>query len=512
MPKLAGRETKPFKRLPNATVINHVREDASPTFRERVPEATQANLDMAVDNIFNFQATRNEFINSLVNVGVKIAGGVNFANPLSKYKREAIAYGDRIEHTQLGLAKAYGYSHDRDYMERDLFGREPLESMLAVYRIARQEYYKITIDEMALRRAFYTDFGVSDFITDLMKVPATSDEVDEFEIMVSMYRKLYDRGGYFVVPVGDVSDLDSDAAQARALTRRVRAFASNLRYVSRHYNAARMPVAAKPESLVLITTPEAQAAVDVEALAAAFNIDKAEMPFRTEVIPQDKLNIPGVQAILTTEDFLIVADTLYETRVQGNAVGLYENHYLHHHSIIGINPFVPAILFSSTDEGTVIPTDETPVTGMGPVEVHDLFSITPQTAITEIERSHLYQVTGSAITTPEGGTNDQVRLRLVGTSSPLSYVRQDGGLHIGPDETADSVIVQALALDDNSVNGSVTLTFSDEPVVYAIGGETVAEPDPGDEGGDGGTEAASARGTVKTATATKTTKATEKDK
>ena len=475
MPKLTSPGVKPFRRTDNATLLNRMREDATSSYKEFVPEATQANIETVMDSIFSFNGPRNEFINSLVNIGVKMASGVNFANPLSKYKREFLRFGDRIEQVQLGLAKAYGFSTDRDYMERDLFGREPLETMLAVHQTTRKNTFKITIDEISLRRAFTVDSGISDFITQLMAVPATSDEVVEFESTVAMFRQYHDRDGFWKINVPDVSDLDSDAAQARALTRRVRAIASELRYVNRHYNAARMPVAVTPDKLVLFITTDAQAAVDVEALAAAFNEEKANMPFRVEVVPADKLDIPGAQAILTTDDFLVVADQVYETRVQPNARGLYENHFLHHHQIISVNPFVPAILFTSTDESDVITIEERPVTGMGPVEVHDLFSATPETALKTIERSHLYQVTGSATTEPEGG-DEGVKFRLVGANSPLSYLRQDGGLHIGPDETASSVVVEAISLETDAVTGSVALDFSDEPVDYWP--ENIPEPEP----------------------------------
>lgn len=466
MPKLAGART--FRRTDNATFLNRIRESASTTYQERVPQATQANLENTLDSIFAFDGIRNEFMSSLVNVGEKWIRGVEFANPLSKYKRTPLTRGDRIEQTQLGLAKAYGYSRDRDYLEKDLFGREPLETMLAVHRVNRENVYKITIDEVALQRAFFTDFGLSDFVTEMMQIPAVSDEVDEFELMVAQFRNYYDRDGFFIEAAPDVTDLDSDAAAARQLTRRVRALASRLRFVSRHYNAAKMPVAAKPDSLVLYVTPEAQAAVDVEALAAAFNTDKADMPFRTEVIPAEKLNIPGVQAILTTDDFLLVADTFVGTRMQPNAMGLHDNHFYHHQGIISVNPFVPAILFSSADEPTVITVEETPVTGMGAIEVRELGSHGDAVgeALEEIERSHLYQVTGSATTTPAGGINDGVKLRLIGTTSPLSYIRQDGGLHIGPDETATEATVQAIALDTDEQTVSVTVTFSDDAVDY----------------------------------------------
>src|SRR5690606_13770167 len=105
-----------------------------------------------------------------------------------------------------------------------------------------------------------------------------------------------------------------------------------LTFLSRNYNAAHMPVAADADELELFMTPEFQAAIDVEALANLFNVAYGEVNSRITVV--DKIGIPDVQAILTTRDFFVVADTYYDTTNQPNPVGLHENFFLHHHQII----------------------------------------------------------------------------------------------------------------------------------------------------------------------------------
>lgn len=465
-------DPRPFKHLDNATFLNRLRNDATPTYQERVPEATKGNLEQVQDYIFSAPGIRNEFVNSLFNVAVKIARGTSFSNPLKKYKREQLAYGDRIEQTQIGLAQAYVYDTDRDYLERILFGRETPETMTAIHRISRQEFYKVTVDMTLLKRAFYQDEGLSNFSAELLRAQATSDEVDEFEQMISMFRQYYDRAGFWVVNVPDVTDLDSTTAQAKALTRRVRALATSLRFVDRRYNAARMPVATTAEKLVLYITPEAQAAVDVEALAAAFNTSYADMPFRTEVVPQEKLNIPGVQAILTTEDFLMVADTLYDTTSQDNAAapGMV-NYFLHHHEIISVNPFVPAILFSSTDadstlEGDVPPSESVVFDGIfKPAEAE-----TPLDPTAPLEHATLYQL--KAHTEPDDRIG--VKWEIVEEHSSFTYITNTGTLYIGEDETLTTITVRAIALDNDENVVEQAFTIDDVPVDYwPREGETV---------------------------------------
>lgn len=68
--------------------------------------------------------------------------------------------------------------------------------------------------------------------------------------------------------------------------------------------------------------------------------------------------------MLTTEDFFIMQDTLYETTSFWNAETLATNYYLHHWEIVSASPFVPAIMFTVGGDGTTIPKVKQDVTGI----------------------------------------------------------------------------------------------------------------------------------------------------
>src|SRR5690606_17422670 len=169
-----------------------------------------------------------------------------------------------------------------------------------------------------LTRAFASEHGLSSLISSLMEAPTTSDQWDEYLLMTSLFKEYEDNNGYFKVNIPDVESFGSDSADAKFALRRLREMAENLTFISRRYNAAGMPVAAKREDMVIFTTPEFKAALDVEALAAAFNIDRADVPSRMVTVRKEDFGIEGAQAILTTEDFFVVADTLLETRSAEN--------------------------------------------------------------------------------------------------------------------------------------------------------------------------------------------------
>lgn len=478
MPIMPGG--RPLKKVDNASFLNAIRAEASVDYRNRVPLATQANLESQLHTIWNYRATRNEFVSALVNqIGEVYAKSVNFANPLKNYKRSALSAGDTIEEVQIGLATAYVYDPDRDYLEKVLFGRETPEVQSSFHKVTRQEFYKITIDTTMLKRAFVVDGGLSDFVQKLMAVPATSDEVDEFEQMMSLFRNYWEADGFFKVNVPDVAGQDAPDAEGagKALLKSLRAYAATLPFVSRNYNAAGMEVSANPADLIFFTTPEVNAALDVDALAGVFNVDYAQVPYRVEVIPAEKFNIPGLVGILTTRDFFVVADTLYETSSQNNAANLIENYFLHHHQIISASRFVPAILFTHTEETTPIPGEVIPATGVE-LTVYDRLG----EEVTEVERGELYSV--ATTVTPANASVQSVVLDIDGFTSDYTYIRQSGSFMVGPNEDS-TLITLTGTVEDSEEDGEGISATLDLPVTGDYvrlwpnkSEEPVTEPDP----------------------------------
>jgi hypothetical protein len=381
-------------------------------------------------------------------------------NPLGKFKRGMLTFGDTIEEVNVGLLTAKRYDTDRDYLEKDIFGQEKPDVQSSFHKINRQDFYKLTVNETLLRRAFLDDMGLSGFISQLMEAPQTSDNWDEFTLMCSLFGE-YDRaGGFFYVNTPDVSASGSTADDAKATLRSIRGMASTLPFISTYYNASGMPVAAQPDELELFITPEANAALDVEALAGAFNISKADLPGRTTIIPRENF-IQGGQALLTTRDFFVVADSRLETTSAINPVGLHTNYFLHHHQVISASRFVPAVLFT-TGAGTVINLDNTPVTSVVTPTITDASGAT----VTAVKRGELFQINSYAATTPVGGANDAVRFELTGAQSPRTFILQTGVLHVGPDEASEQLTITVIAVDtpdsgsiaDDAQQISVTLT------------------------------------------------------
>jgi hypothetical protein len=429
-------ETVPFRNPSNVDIFNAIRKNATIDYQRRIPAATKANVQDTIQNLLDYRPQMNEFIDSLVNrIGLEIVRYNSWTNPLAEFKRGMLEFGSTIEEINIGLLEAKRYDVDRDYLEGAIFGVEKPDVQSSFHVINRQDYYKLSVNETLLKRAFLAEYGLSSFIVGLMNAPTTSDNWDEFLLTMSLFKE-YDRaGGFFNVQVPDLSVTTSDAADARYALRRFREFGDNLKFISTHYNASGMPVAASPDEMVLFVTPEAKAAMDVEALAAAFNIDRAEAPQRIIAVPKEHFGIDNVQGILTTRDFFVIADSRIDTTTAINPVGLHTNYFLHHHQVVSASRFVPAIKFT-TEPSTVINLDNTPVTGITEPLVVDFEGVPVESYVT---RGEAYRILVAAETTPEGGANDAVRFDITSVHNLRTYISQTGVLHVAPDE--DNVII-----------------------------------------------------------------------
>lgn len=431
---------------PNIEVMNAIRNSASNAYQQRVPEATKANLQDNIRHLLEYHPDRNEFIDALVNrIGSVIARNVSWTNPLARFKQGMLQYGDTIEEVQLGLIKARTYDARRDYLEKDIFGQYENEAQSSFHTITRQEYYPLSVNDIMLRRAFLDDTGVSSMITQLMEQPTTSDNWDEFLQTTALFSEFDKLNGFYKVQVNDVTGRDSTSDEAKALLRQIRAYADKLTFISRDFNAAGMPVHAQKDELVLFLSPEANAALDVEALAAAFNIERSDVNMLTIVLPQENFGIDGLQAILTTSDFFVMADTFLENRNAPNPVALSTNYFLHHHEVISASRFAPAIVFT-TQLGDSITVTPTPV-----VSVTDIVVTKPDGTVIagttggSVARGSYYDVDADAVTDPAGGPNDGVRFELSGHKSGLTFLSQSGTLNVPIEETADELVIKAIA-------------------------------------------------------------------
>lgn len=432
-------DVRPLKQFSNETLLDAIRSTQNDEYQARIPAATKAGIQGTLRSLEEYRPQWNQFQDALINqIGLVIAHNKSWTNPLAPFKKGLLTGGDTIEEYMVGLVKAKNYDSDREALEKDIFGSEKVDVQTNFHRINRQDFYKITVNQALLKRAFLQDGGLQTFVTKLMQAPATSDQWDEFLITTNLFREYEAAGGFFKIQVPDVKGKTSDSTAAKDALRAIRETSDNLAFLSEKYNAAHMPTAADPDELVLFATPEFKSGVDVNALAAAFNVDYVSAKERIIPIPEGQFGIEGSQAILTTKDFFIIGDTLFETTSAANPVGLHTNYFLHHHQIVSASRFVPAVLFT-THAGDVITIISTPVVSVASIVVEDAVGATP----TSFVRGDVYQFDATVTTNPADGVNTAVRWSVAGNTSNRTWISPSGVLHVAGDEGASNLTVTA---------------------------------------------------------------------
>lgn len=457
----------------SADWLNAIRNQLGSDYQHRVPEATQANVKDTINNLWEFTAGRNQFAEALVNqLGLVIFRNEIWQNPLAQFKIGMLEQGETIEEVMNGLLEAVDYDFDRDELEKEVFGNHPFETQASFHKVNRRDRYAFTVNMPGLRLALLNG-QLGSFMTNVMSMPQTSDQWDEYLLMMNLFKEFDQAEGFFNVNVPDVSDQASDSADSRFLLRRLREFSNTLPFISRLYNPAGMPVSASPDKLMLLTTATADAAMDVEALAAAFNISKAEFGSRKIVLPLNDFGIDGVQAILTTSDFFVVADNLVETTSQFNPAKLTTNYWLHHWQVISASRFAPLVMFNSKRESTVISQNVVDPTGIGSFTIKDK---TGTVATTNLTRGVLYDVNVSA-TVAAGTTGTGVNLFLSAHTSQFTYITNNGDLFIGPDEEAQTLDIIATSTVDDAITATATRTIVGDLIIPWPNPEVIPDSD-----------------------------------
>ena len=421
----------------NVAILNAIRDDGTKEYYRRIPKATQANLAQVLRSLTDNPPAYNEFIDSLVNrIGTVVTRNITWKNRLAKFKRQKIEYGDTIEEAQVGLINSHVYSPERDYLERELFGKHEAPMEVSFHKRNRQEYYPITINEAQLQAAVLNPDGLSPFVHQLLTAPTTSDEWDEFLATCALFSEYEKNGGFYHVHVPDLRATTATEADAKAALRKMRAMAGTITFPSTRYNAAHMHVTADPGDLELFITPEAMATIDVEALAGAFNVDKANMVGRTTIIPAEHFGIEGCQAIMTTRDFFMIADNKLQNTTQYNPVSLGTNYFLHHWEIISASRFTPAIMFTTGADDQHIEI-QPKVASLGAGTVKDAEG----NDVTKAEPGQNVVVNFPIEGTDVAGAEIGVDYEVSGNKDRRTKIDNEGVLSIGIKETAETLTV-----------------------------------------------------------------------
>ncbi|WP_298049157.1 hypothetical protein [uncultured Bifidobacterium sp.] len=481
---MADSNVRPLAGIGDEEVFNAVRNACSPQFQVRVPAATQGNIRAAVDAVKEFPLLRDEFTGVLIQrlIGLYVQHA-DWDDPLKLVgsPREMRRFGNTYEQAAVGLIQARSRNLGKEYLGDDVYGQYRPPTASVFHPLTFDHYYPVTIPEDAVLTAFDGQGGMADWIAEIMNAPILSDRNDLYLMKTQCFAEYARKGGFYRVNVPEVSRSNSTADDARAMLRSIQAVANTLKSLPLsamgRYNAQSWVTPWQESKAILFATPEVIAALNVEALAAAFNMDRANVPYRIIPIPENMFGIGGdsgkVQAVLTTEDFFFQWDELFETTNSPvNPIDGSRNVFLKHRGSITPNPFANAILFwtgeASRDEVS-LPADATAATPKFQLRLakYGNPSATPQ----NVSRGDLVQVVSEISTSTVNAdfTPTGIRYELEGATSQFTRIDNDGILRCGLDETADTIMVKAQATYINPATPEIDQTVSAALSVPVVG-------------------------------------------
>lgn len=346
----------------NVTILDKIWLSGTNDFQQRIPQPTQQTLKSTMEALFDPMNRNyyNQFVDALVmRIGDTYAHQQSWKNPFAVFKGPKMMYGSTLQEIAIKWVKAHAY---RDDVE-DVFKIHRPDSAVWYHSQNRRDQYEITVNALELRTAFTQPNGLNRYIASIMQAPINSDEYDEYRIMLQLLAFYEENFGFYKY---HLSGVPSDEATGKEFLKAVRTFAGKLKFPTTIYNGVRLPdlpVFARPEELVLFVTPEIDASVDVDTLAAVFNLEKADVQIRKVIVDEFPFADSTCCALLTTEDFFQCRDTVYQTDSIYNPKALGTNYYLSHFGVYSVSPFVPAIMFT-TDEATTTNKVTQSVTGV----------------------------------------------------------------------------------------------------------------------------------------------------
>lgn len=348
-------------------VLNAVRNSASINYQNYVPVATAdaESLRTIGAIIMDSPNLQNEFINALVNrIGRTIYTSRTYSNPWAILKKGMLDFGETEQEIFVDLCKTFNY--DAQEAESKVFQRE-IPVVHSAYRVMNfQNFYKVTIQNRDLKMAFLSWSGVDDLIAKIVESMYKSANYDEFTVMKYLLAKHILAGHLKPVEIGTVS-----AENATAIVTAIKGTSNAFNFLSNDYTITGVPQNSEYNRQYVIMNAKFDAIMDVNVLAAAFHMEKAEFMGRRAMVDSfgnldtarlaeifandntydeigaaDLKLLDAVPAVLIDEDFFQIYDNLIEFTEQYNAQGLYWNYFLHTWKTFSVSPFSNAAVFT----------------------------------------------------------------------------------------------------------------------------------------------------------------------
>lgn len=455
-------------------VINGIiNEGFSTNYKNYIPfTATDADSIRAIGKIImDSPNLRNAFATDLINriILVTVTSKM-YNNPWESLKKGVLSLGETIEEIFVNIANAELYNPN--ISSETVFKRRIPDIRAAFHIVNYQVKYPATISNEDLSAAFTSENGLYSLIEKIYESLVSASNYDEFNIMKYLIALNIVNGNIKAISVPAIST----DANVKSVITQIKATSNKMKFMTADYNIAGVKTHSKHEEQTVIVTADFDAAIDVNVLAAAFNMEKAEFlskrllvdsfgdidinrlaqcaPETCENITYDVngnvtsakikgithsqlMELAEIPAVIIDDDFIQIYDRLITMEDIRNPDGLYTNAFLHCWKIISVSPFAPAATFSDS------------------VAAVNTITISPA-SVTVVPNS---EIQFNAKVSGTGFFNKTVTWTLKGANSSNTYVDVRGTVFIGADETATTITLNADSNENPSKGATATITI-----------------------------------------------------
>ena len=352
-------------------IINTIRANASPQYQHLVPEIEKETDIPAVGQILlGYPQMANEFISTLVNriASVEVKSAM-FNNPYADLKKGFLELGETVEEVFVSIAKAREFNVEKAPARE--FKRSLPDVRTAFHTMNWRVQYPVTIQRNDLERAFLSVSGVTDMIARIVDTLYNGANYDEYLLFKYLLIK--------AISSGKAKPIAVDTTDAKDFGIKARATSNKLTFMSNEYNNAGVTTVTDKADQYIFIDADWEAQYDVEVLASAFNMDKADYIGRRKLIDNwatfdnDRFSIirenstmidevtdaeltlmADVKAVLVDREWFQVYDNLSEFSEKFVASGLYWNYFYNVWKTISFSPFSNIAVFVD-DSATITP-------------------------------------------------------------------------------------------------------------------------------------------------------------
>ena len=361
-------------------ILNTIRANASLEYQSLVPTVEQAtDIPKVGEVLYGYPQLANQFINALVNriatVRVKSA---TFNNAYAELKKGYLEFGETVEEVFVSIAKA------REFSAEKAEGRELKRTLpdvkSAFHTMNWRVQYPVTIQDEDLRMAFLSINGVQDLIAKIVDAVYTAAEYDEYLLFKYLIIKAVAHGKMHPISV-DTSDIKNSAVSFRGAS-------NDLTFMKTLYNASGVHTSTPKEDQYIFMDSWFNAQYDVNVLASAFNMDKADFTGRLKLI--DSFNtfdnerfdviransdmiepvtnaelalMNDVLAVLVDKEWFQIYDNANKFTEKYVASGMYWNYFYNVWKTVSSSPFSNAIVFVKNTASAAVPNSITLTVG-----------------------------------------------------------------------------------------------------------------------------------------------------